>query len=106
MKLENYITSVLRWRWLVVAAMVLIMLALAAGARFVTVTNDYRILFRDDNPQLLAFNSLEDTYTASDRALIAIAPQTARYLPAKLLTRSKILQNPHGWRLTPVGLIP
>ena len=75
MKLENYITSVLRWRWLVVAAMVLIMLALAAGARFVTVTNDYRILFRDDNPQLLAFNSLEDTYTASDRALIAIAPQ-------------------------------
>ena len=75
MKLENYITSVLRWRWLVVAVMVLIMLALAAGARFVTVTNDYRILFRDDNPQLLAFNSLEDTYTASDRALIAIAPQ-------------------------------
>ena len=75
MKLENYITSVLRWRWLVVAAMVLIMLALAAGARFVTVTNDYRILFRDDNLQLLAFNSLEDTYTASDRALIAIAPQ-------------------------------
>ena len=75
MKLENYITSVLRWRWLVVAAMVLIMLALAAGGRFVTVTNDYRILFADDNPQLLAFNSLEDTYTASDRALIAIAPQ-------------------------------
>ena len=75
MKLENYITSVLRWRWLVVAVMVLIMLALAAGARFVTVTNDYRILFTDDNPQLLAFNSLEDTYTASDRALIAIAPQ-------------------------------
>ena len=75
MKLENYITSVLRWRWLVVVVMVLIMLALAAGARFVTVTNDYRILFRDDNPQLLAFNSLEDTYTASDRALIAIAPQ-------------------------------
>ena len=74
MKLENYITSVLRWRWPVVAVMVLIMLALAAGARFVTVTNDYRILFADDNPQLLAFNSLEDTYTASDRALIAIAP--------------------------------
>ncbi len=75
MKLENYITSVLRWRWLVVAVMVLIMLVLAAGARFVTVTNDYRILFADDNPQLLAFTSLEDTYTASDRALIAIAPQ-------------------------------
>ena len=75
MKLDNYINSVLRWRWLVVGGMVLVMLALAAGGQFVTVTNDYRILFRDDNPELLAFNALEDRFSASDRALIAVAPK-------------------------------
>ncbi len=75
MTLDNYIAFVLRRRWLVVAAMILIMLALAAGGRFVTVTNDYRVLFQDDNPQLLAFNALEDRYSTADRALIAVAPQ-------------------------------
>ncbi len=75
MTLDNYIAFVMRRRWLVVAAMVLIMLALAAGGRFIKVTNDYRVLFRDDNPQLLAFNALEDRYSTADRALIAVAPQ-------------------------------
>ena len=51
------------------------MLAATAGARFITVTNDYLVLFRDDNPQLLAFQALENTYSATDRALIAVAPR-------------------------------
>ena len=50
------------------------MLAVTAGAGFVGVTNDYRSLFDEDNPQLAALNALEDTYGPSNRALIAIAP--------------------------------
>ena len=52
-----------------------LMLAVTAGARFITVTSDYLVLFRDDNPQLLAFQALENTYSATDRALIAVAPR-------------------------------
>ncbi len=85
MTLENYIAFVLRRRWLVVAAMILIMLALAAGGRFVTVTNDYRVLFRDDNPQLLAFNALEDRYSTADRALIAVAPKDGKVFTRETL---------------------
>lgn len=51
------------------------MLLLAAGARFIVVTNDYRVLFKNDNPELLAYNALKDIYAASDQALIAVAPQ-------------------------------
>ena len=73
--LGRYIAATVRHRGLVVGLAALLMLAATAGARFITVTNDYLILFRDDNPQLLAFQDLENTYSATDRALIAVAPR-------------------------------
>ena len=72
--LDRYVAATVRFRWPVVALTVLLMLAVTAGARFITVTSDYLVLFRDDNPQLLAFQALENTYSATDRALIAVAP--------------------------------
>ena len=75
MQLERYIAAVLRRRWLVVVLATLVMLAITAGARFITVTNDYRVLFSADNPQLAAFDALENTYSASNAALIAVVPR-------------------------------
>ena len=74
-RLDRYVVAIVRHRWLVVALATVLMLAVTAGARFITVTSDYLVLFRDDNPQLLAFQALENTYSATDRALIAVAPR-------------------------------
>ena len=73
--LDRYVVAIVRHRWLVVALATVLMLAVTAGARFITVTSNYLVLFRDDNPQLLAFQALENTYSATDRALIAVAPR-------------------------------
>ena len=73
--LDRYIAALLRYRWLVVAGATLVMLAMAAGGRFITVSNDHRILFGEDNPQLVAYDALEDTYTSSNTALIAVSPR-------------------------------
>ena len=73
--LDRYGATILRRRWLVAALAALLMLVTAGGARFVSVTNDYRSLFAEDNPQLAAFDALEDTYSASNTALIAVAPR-------------------------------
>ena len=73
--LDRYIAALLRYRWLVVAGATLVMLAMAAGGRFITVSNDHRILFGEDNPQLAAYDALEDTYTSSNTALIAVTPR-------------------------------
>ena len=73
--LDRYIAVILRRRWLVVALATLAMLATTAGVRLITVSHDYRILFSKNNPQLLAFEALENTYSASNSALIAIAPR-------------------------------
>ena len=75
MVLDRYIATVLGRRWLVVVLAVLLMLVMTAGVRFIAVTNDYRIMFGEDNPQLAAFDALQNTYSASDKALIAIAPR-------------------------------
>ena len=73
--LDRYVDGILRHRWRVVAVTALLMLVAASGARFITVTNDHLVLFRDDNPQLLAFQALENTYSATERAVIAVAPR-------------------------------
>lgn len=75
LQLERYTAAILRYRWLVVTLATLVMLGIAAGVRFITVTNDYRILFGEDNPQLLAFDALENTYSASNAVLIAVTPR-------------------------------
>ena len=73
--MDRHISFILGNRWLVVALSSLVMLFAAGGARHLTVTSDYRTLFGEENPHLAAFDALEDTYSASSAALIAIAPR-------------------------------
>ena len=73
--LDRYIAAILRRRWPVVVLATLAMLVMTAGARFIGVTNDYRSLFSEDDPQLAALEALEDTYSVSHTALIAVAPR-------------------------------
>ena len=76
MSVHRYAEVLQRHRWPVAACATLLMLAMTAGARYIGVTNDYRSLFDEDNPQLAALDALEATYGASNAALIAIAPAT------------------------------
>ena len=75
MNLDRYIVALLRHRWLVIIFALAFMLAMAAGGRYITVSNEHRVMFGEGNPQLAAFDALEDTYAASNTALIAIAPR-------------------------------
>ena len=75
MQLDRYIDVILGRRWLVVSLVSLLMLVMAAGARHLSASDDLRIMLSKDNPQLIAFDALEATYSASNTALIAIAPR-------------------------------
>ena len=72
---DRYIEVILRRRWLVVTLVILLTLITGAGLRFISVTNDYRIMFSEDNPQYVAFKELENTFSTSNMALIAVAPR-------------------------------
>jgi len=65
----------MRWRWPVLLASLAGVLALASGGRFLEFRNDYRIFFSKENPQLTAFEEMQDTYTKNDNVLIVLAPK-------------------------------
>ena len=73
--LDRYTAFMLRHRWLALASAVAVMLVLTAGLQFITISNDWRDMLDEDNPQLVAFDTLEDTYTATNAAVIAVAPK-------------------------------
>ena len=63
-------------RWLTILLSLLVMLVLAAGARYlVEVDVDVRNHFGNDDPHIIALEQLEDTYSLSDAALVAVAPK-------------------------------
>ena len=72
---DRYTAFMLRYRWLVLASAVAVMLILTAGLQFITISNDWRDMLDEDNPQLVAFDTLEDTYTATNAAVVAVAPK-------------------------------
>ncbi len=63
-----------RWRWLFVVLAFAFAGFAASGARFLGFSNDYRVFFSEENPQLVAFENLQNTYTKSDNVLFVIAP--------------------------------
>ncbi|MFK7854955.1 MAG: RND family transporter [Granulosicoccus sp.] len=74
--IERYAAWIVRYRWLVIALTIITTLALAAGGKNLAFTNDYRVFFSDENPQLLAFEELQESYTKSDNILIMLEPKS------------------------------
>ena len=77
MKPDTAIALVMSRRWLTILLSLLVMAALAAGARhMVMVDVDVRNHFGEDDPHIVALQRLEDTYALSDAALVAVAPRS------------------------------
>ena len=74
-RLETFGVGVLRWRWPIIALTLLFVVFMAAGGQYIKISNDSRIFFSEDNPQLIAFEALEATYTEANTVLIAVAPK-------------------------------
>ena len=96
--------AILRHRWPVVALATLVVLAVAAGAGSITVSNDYRDMFHPDNPQLAAFDALERTYSVSNPVIVAVAPRrgtvfTAATLGAIAALTEALWTAPHSSRV-------
>ncbi|MEE8173466.1 MAG: MMPL family transporter [Alphaproteobacteria bacterium] len=80
-RLERFGTGVLRWRWPILILTVVFVVVMAAGGQYLKISNDSRIFFSEDNPQLIAFEALEATYTEANTVLIAVAPKAGSSAP-------------------------
>ena len=57
---------------------IILIAALIAGGKNLHFENDYRVYFSEDNPELLAFEELENTYTKNDNVLFVVAPKSGQ----------------------------
>jgi len=73
--IERYGRWVVNHPIVVLVASVVITLLLASGGKNLSFTNDYRVFFSDQNPQLIAFEELQAAYTKSDNVLVMLQPK-------------------------------
>jgi len=76
--LKTYTEWLLKWKYAVVILSLLSVGILGYGASRLAFTNDYRVFFSEDNPQLLAFENLQNTYTKNDNVLFVITPKDGK----------------------------
>jgi len=65
---------VLKYRWLIIILCIALVFAAASGGKYLKFTTDYRVFFSADNPELLAFEAVENTYTKNDNVLFVLTP--------------------------------
>ncbi|NOQ77109.1 MAG: MMPL family transporter [Methylococcaceae bacterium] len=65
---------VTRYPWWIIVFSILWVVGLSIGVKNLEFKSDYRVYFSEDNPQLLAFEAIQDTYSKSDNVLFVIQP--------------------------------
>ena len=89
-------------RWLLFLSALALMTLALSGARFLGFSNDYRVFFSKENPQLLAFEELQNTYTKSDNVLFTLAPHGGNVFTPQALSAVEWLTE-QAWQ-TPYSI--
>ncbi|HED18467.1 MAG TPA: RND family transporter [Gammaproteobacteria bacterium] len=95
---RSFAEQLVRWRWLLLVLVLAGVGFAASGARFLTLSNDYRVFFSAENPQLIAFEELQNTYTKSDNVLIVLAPKDGNVFTPQTLEAVEWLTE-QAWQI-------
>ena len=82
---QRYTRWVIRHRWWVLGLTLAATLAAASGMSGLGLATDYRVFFSEDNPDLAAFDAVEDTYTKNDNVLFALRPREGDVFTPRIL---------------------
>lgn len=76
---------VIRCRWWIIAATVLMVAGAGYGGKNLGFTNNYRVFFSEENPQLQAFDALQNKYIKTDNVMIAVVPKDGKVFTRETL---------------------
>jgi len=103
--LVRYTEWILKWRYLVILISLVAVGFIGSGIpNLMPFSNDYRVFFSKDNPQLNAFENLQNTYTKDDNVLFVISPKNANVFTPETLAAVQAItleawQIPHSIRV-------
>ena len=95
---KSYGEWLARWRYPVLVVCLLLVAGAGAGGQFLAFKTDYRNFFSADNPQLQAFEQLQNTYTKTDNVLFVLAPKDGRVFSNETLA-STIALTEAAWQI-------
>ncbi|MDQ7016984.1 MAG: RND family transporter, partial [Gammaproteobacteria bacterium] len=72
---RHFANWVIAQRWWILLATLLIVIATGTGIGQLSFNNDNRVYFSKQNPQLLALEALENTFSENENVLIAVEPK-------------------------------
>jgi uncharacterized protein len=90
--------GVIRGRWWIIVVSILLVALAASGAKNLTMTNSYRVYFGPDDPQRVAFETLENIYVKDDGVIIVIAPKDGKVFTPDALAVVEALTE-QAWQL-------
>ena len=89
---------VVRYRWVVILLTLILVALAASGGKYLAFTNNYRVFFSAENPELLAFESLEKKYSKNDNVLFVLEPKGGDvFTPDVLATIEELTEK--AWQI-------
>ena len=85
-------------RWPIIAVALVLVGIAASGTAFLEFSADHRIYFAEDNPQLLAYEAMEDTYAKGSNVFFAVVPDDRDATSALALEATAWLTE-QSWRI-------
>ncbi len=76
---------VVRNRWWIIVLLPILVMAAGSGAKNLKFTNNYRVFFSQENPQLKAFEEMEKTYNKEDNVIFLLKPKGGEVFTNKVL---------------------
>jgi predicted RND superfamily exporter protein len=83
---ESYTRWIIRWKYLVLLVSLALVFAAAYGGKFLGFSNDYRMFFGENNPQLIAFEKMQKTFNKNDNILFVVTPKSGKVFSRETLT--------------------
>ena len=96
--LQRYINGVIKHRFLVIFGTLSMVFVLGLGAKHLGFGNNYRIYFGEDNPELLAFEAVDNIYTKNDNVFFVIQPKDGDVFSRKTLAAVRELTK-ESWQI-------
>ncbi len=95
---ESYTNWVIRWKYFVALVSIALVVVAAYGGQYLGFSNDYRMFFGEDNPQLLAFEKMQATYNKNDNVLFVVTPKSGKVFSRETLTVIKDITK-EAWQV-------
>ncbi len=81
-----YAKTIIQWRWVVLIGTLVLGFFIASGGQHLGQSTNYRAFFGKENPQLKAFEEIENVYTKTDNILYVVKPKSGDVFTPRVLS--------------------